>query len=66
VDARYKITIYYTTDEGELFDLEADPGELNNLWKDPGSEALKARLLLKLAQTELGREPMPMPRVCVA
>ena len=63
VDARYKITVYFKSDEGELFDLQEDPGELRNLWKDPAAKELKSTLLLRLIQAELGREPLPMPRV---
>ena len=33
VDDRYKLTVYYNREYGELFDLQADPGEVNNLWK---------------------------------
>ncbi|MEM6820658.1 MAG: sulfatase-like hydrolase/transferase [Verrucomicrobiota bacterium] len=66
VDARYKITIYLNTDEGEIFDLENDPGELRNLWRSKKHADLKSQLLLKLAQAELAREPLPMPRVAPA
>lgn len=63
VDERYKITIYYNRTFGEIFDLQEDPNELNNLWDDPNYLELKAELLLKLAWAELGKEPLPMPRV---
>ncbi|MUG66372.1 MULTISPECIES: sulfatase [Paenibacillus] len=63
VDARYKITVYYNQTYGEIFDLQEDPGELHNLWDEPGYEGLKAELLLKYAWAELGKEPMPMPRI---
>ncbi|MBB6634657.1 sulfatase family protein [Cohnella thailandensis] len=63
VDERYKITVYYNQTYGELFDLEADPGELRNLWDDPAHERLKTELLLKYIWAELGKEPMPMPRI---
>lgn len=66
VDNRYKLTVYYNHTYGELFDLEADPGEHNNLWDDPASQALKQDLLLKLIHAELGKEPLPMPRVAGA
>ena len=32
VDERYKLTVYYNRDYGELFDLQEDPHEVNNLW----------------------------------
>lgn len=63
VDQRYKITLYYNQTYGELFDLEEDPGELRNLWDDPEHAELKGELLLKYIWAELGKEPMPMPRI---
>lgn len=63
VDRRYKITVYYNRTYGELFDLQEDPNELNNRWDDPACAALKTELLLKYAWAELGKEPMPMPRI---
>lgn len=63
VDERYKITVYYGRDYGELFDLESDPGEVNNLWDSPESASLKSDLLLKLIHAEMGKEPMWMPRI---
>ena len=66
VNQRYKITVYYSRDYGELFDLEEDPGEINNLWDSPDHAALKADLALKFLFAEMGKEPMPMPRVAGA
>lgn len=66
IDQRYKLTTYYQQTYGELFDLEADPGELNNLWDDPNSQGLKAELTLKLLHGEMGKEPLPMPRIAPA
>jgi uncharacterized sulfatase len=63
VNERYKITAYYNQTYGELFDLKADPNEVNNLWDDPASQGLKTDLLLKLAQAQMGSQPMPMPRI---
>ncbi|GGD78532.1 sulfatase family protein [Paenibacillus nasutitermitis] len=63
VNDRYKLTVYYNQTYGELFDLLQDPQEVNNLWDDPGSAELKSTLLLKYAWAELGKEPMPMPRI---
>ncbi|MEK3721209.1 sulfatase family protein [Paenibacillus sp. FSL H8-0034] len=63
VDQRYKITVYYNQTYGEIFDLQEDPGELNNLWDDSKSAALKTELLLKYVWAELGKEPLPMPRI---
>ncbi|WP_168122902.1 sulfatase-like hydrolase/transferase [Paenibacillus sp. HB172176] len=63
VDKRYKITVYYNQNYGELFDLEEDPGELHNRWHDPQYAALKSELLLKYIWAELGKESLPMPRI---
>jgi arylsulfatase A-like enzyme len=66
VGERYKITVYYNRDYGELFDLRDDPGEVRNLWNSPEHAKLKAELLLKMLHAELGKEPMWMPRIAVA
>lgn len=66
VDQRYKLTVYYNHDYGELFDLETDPQEIHNLWDDPAYSNLKAALMLKLIHAELGKETMWMPRIAQA
>jgi uncharacterized sulfatase len=63
VNSRYKITVYYNADYGEIFDLEKDPGEINNLWDSEEHKNLKNKLLLRMAQAEMDKEPLPMPRV---
>ncbi len=67
VEARYKLTVYYNQpEEGELFDLESDPGEIHNLWHDPAASGLKADLTRRLLDYEMGQEPLWMPRVAAA
>lgn len=66
VDKRYKLTVYYNREYGELFDLQDDPGELHNLWDSPEHAELKKDLLLKYAWAELGKEPLFMPRIAGA
>lgn len=66
IDQRYKLTVYYNRDYGELFDLEDDPGEFNNLWDDPDAQELKAQLIMKLLFAEMGKEPLWMPRIAGA
>lgn len=66
VDERYKLTVYYRREYGELFDLRDDPGETHNRWDDPDFAQLKSDLLLRFLWAELGRDPMPMPRIAVA
>jgi len=63
VDQRYKLTVYYRHDYGELFDLQEDPGEVNNLWDDPGHQDLKHELIRQLLFAEMGKEPVWMPRI---
>ncbi|RKN80531.1 sulfatase [Paenibacillus ginsengarvi] len=63
VNERYKLTVYYNRTYGELFDLQEDPHELRNLWDEPEASTLKTELLLRYAWAELGKEPMPMPRI---
>lgn len=63
VNERYKITVYYNREYGELFDLEEDPNEINNLWDKQEYSELKSQLLLKFMWAELGKEPMWMPRI---
>ncbi|MDG2169543.1 MAG: sulfatase-like hydrolase/transferase, partial [Opitutales bacterium] len=66
INERYKLTVYWKHEYGELFDIQEDPSELNNLWDDPDAAALKAQLTRKLLDAELGKEPVPMPRVAPA
>ncbi len=66
IDKRYKITVYYDADYGELFDLQEDPGEVRNLWDDADYARIKSGLLLKFLQGEMGKEPLPMPRIAGA
>lgn len=66
ITERYKLTLYRGHDYGELFDLETDPNERRNLWNDAGHAAIKSRLFEQLAQAELRREPLRLPRVAHA
>ena len=40
----YKLVHFIDSDEGQLFDLAADPGERVNLWDSAGHAATRARL----------------------
>ncbi|HPN84599.1 MAG TPA: sulfatase-like hydrolase/transferase [Victivallales bacterium] len=66
INERYKITVYYGKEYGELFDLESDPGETKNLWDSKEHKNLKSELLLKFIHAEMGNEPIWMPRVAMA
>ncbi|RYE42563.1 MAG: DUF4976 domain-containing protein, partial [Hyphomicrobiales bacterium] len=63
IDERYKLTIYRDQPYGEIFDLLEDPGEHRNLWNEPDCAALKGHLFARLANAEMKREPMSMPRL---
>lgn len=63
VNDRYKLTVYYNQAYGELFDLQEDPNEVRNLWNDERFKDLKLELLMRYVWAELGKEPMPMPRI---
>jgi uncharacterized sulfatase len=63
VEDRYKMTVYYGREWGELFDLKEDPGEVRNLWDDPAAKEIKKDLMFRFLKAELGKESMPMPRI---
>ena len=44
-DRRYKIVVYHGHEQGELYNLEKDPGEFENLWNDPGQADLRFDLM---------------------
>lgn len=63
IDERYKLTVHYGRDYGELYDLADDPGEMRNLWDLHEYEELKSKLLLQFLYAEMGKAPLPMPRI---
>lgn len=66
VGQRYKLTLYRGTKEGEMFDLERDPGECQNLFHDPAFASIRAELMHRFLQAEMERESSNMPRVAGA
>ncbi len=66
LDRRYKITVCRNRPEGELYDLETDPGETHNLWDEPSALALQCELLRKFVQADMEREPTRMDRIAGA
>ena len=66
IEDRYKLTVYFQREYGELFDLLEDPGEIRNLWDSPQHQNLKAELTRKLLFAEMGKEPLWMPRIAGA
>ncbi len=65
INDRYKITLYYNRDYGEIYDLREDPGELTNLWgtrsHSPAADVeLRAQLIEAFLRAEmLKEEPLP-------
>jgi arylsulfatase A-like enzyme len=66
VTATHKITVYRDGDDGELFDLVADPAERRNLWHEGGARDLKMHLLHRFLQVTLRDEPVAMPKIAPA
>ena len=48
-DALWKLVCFTDAEDGQLFDLRADPDELHSLWDDPEAAAVKAELLGRVA-----------------
>jgi arylsulfatase A-like enzyme len=63
VSDRWRITWYPKVNEGELYDLERDPGEQVNLFNDPGFAAERERLLNDLLRRAANSGPYRTPRI---
>ena len=60
---RHKIVVYHGTEQGELYDLEADPDEFENLWDRPERADLKSQMLQRCFDASVfTMDPMP-PRL---
>jgi arylsulfatase len=44
----HKLVAVHGLDEGEMYDLEADPDETHNLWDDPQHQSVKVAMLKRL------------------
>ena len=55
IDDRYKITLYFDRDYGDIFDLRDDPGEVYNLWADTD---LRAQLTEAFLRAEMLKEEL--------
>jgi arylsulfatase len=49
-DTRYKLVHIVDSSEGQLFDLQGDPGEMKNLWADAAHAEVRHRLLHALLE----------------
>ena len=62
VTETHRLSIYKGAEDGELYDIAADPNETHNLWDDPSSSRVKSDLLFQLNQAMLDAiEPGPRP-----
>lgn len=61
--AGHKIVVDHANDDGELYDLTADPLEKDNLWRNPQARDLKLDMLVKLThRMAFTVDPLP-PRL---
>ena len=69
IDQRYKITLYFNRDYGEIFDLRADHGEVNNLWADADLRATLTEAFLRaemLKEEPLSDDSLALPNKSAA
>lgn len=64
VSERYRLSVYYGADWGELYDLREDPLEIRNRWDDPTYGDIKQSLLWDLMQMMMGyADHSPWPKL---
>lgn len=57
----HKIAVRHGTSEGELYDMQADPGEHDNLWDSPAHAGLKAEMMKRCFDASIATiDPVPM------
>ncbi|MEZ5412784.1 MAG: sulfatase-like hydrolase/transferase [Opitutaceae bacterium] len=66
VTASHKLVVYKDTDDGELYDLDADPDQYRNLWSDAASRDTRDVLVRRLVRLNLEREAHSPRRVSFA
>jgi arylsulfatase A-like enzyme len=54
ITEKYKLTVYEGFDQGDLYDIQADPHELNNLWNT--EKEIRKDLVYKLLQENLNAQ----------
>ncbi|MGI6030034.1 MAG: sulfatase [Eubacteriales bacterium] len=61
LDDRYKLVLYHTLQDGELYDLQQDPIERVNRWRDPAFASIRQEMLVKLCNKMAWTvDPLPM------
>jgi arylsulfatase len=64
--SRYKLVRYHGIGQGELYDLDTDPGEINNLWNATDHTEAKLTMLEALCdRMAFTMDPLP-PRIASA
>ena len=62
---RWKLVQFIDGEEGQLFDLESDPGEVDNLWNEPSAaprkQELQDALMKQLLQSSLKTSAWKLP-----
>lgn len=66
VTASHKLVVYKDTDDGELYDLAADPDQYRNLWSVATSRDTRDALVRRLVRLNLEREAHSPRRVSFA
>jgi arylsulfatase A-like enzyme len=49
-DERWKLVQFQDSDEGQLFDLVADPDEIRNTWDEPSAQDIKRTLIDRIGE----------------
>lgn len=66
VTASHNLVVYRDTDDGELYDLDADPDQYRNLWHDPAARDTRDALVRRLVRLHPEREAHSPRRVSFA
>lgn len=66
-EGKYKLVHFVDSDEGQLFDLRADPKEMTNLWDDPDLHETRRRLIDEILKwrIESSRKTQGFVNACV-